>query len=73
MIPRLEGVPITTGSAVAVAEAAGDRVRVSLDDGSTRVADHILLATGYEVDISRYEFLAPQLLTGSRGWAAIRG
>jgi hypothetical protein len=32
------------------------------DYGRQRRVDHVLLATGYRVDISRYEFIAPQLL-----------
>ena len=39
----------------------GDRVKISLDDGSERTADHVLLGTGYRVDVSQYEFLAPEL------------
>ena len=31
-------------------------------DGSQRVAEHILLGTGYSVDISRYRFLSPELV-----------
>jgi hypothetical protein len=40
----------------------GEKVRIRLDDGTERVVDHVLLGTGYRVDISRYEFLAPSLL-----------
>jgi hypothetical protein len=39
----------------------GEKVRIRLDDGTERVVDHVLLGTGYRVDISRYEFLAPGL------------
>jgi hypothetical protein len=35
---------------------------LKLDDGSERRVDHVLLGTGYQVDLSRYEFL-PQDLT----------
>jgi FAD-dependent urate hydroxylase len=61
---RLDTVVVNTGRAVRAVAAADDRVRVGLDDGSERSVDHVMLATGYEVDISRYEFLAPELLTG---------
>jgi hypothetical protein len=37
-------------------------VRVQLNDGSERVFDHVLLGTGYRVDIERYPFLSPQVL-----------
>jgi FAD-dependent urate hydroxylase len=60
--PRLEGVPITTGAEVASAVPAAEGLKVNLDDGSCHQVDHVLLATGYDVDISRYTFLAPELL-----------
>jgi len=44
----------------------GDRVKVRLDDGSERTADHVLLGTGYRVDIAKYEFLAPKLVQSIR-------
>jgi hypothetical protein len=47
---------------VVAAEDSNGAVRVKLDDGSERVVDHVLLATGYDVDIARYPFLDPELL-----------
>jgi hypothetical protein len=44
------------------AKAIGDEVSLKLDDGSERRVDHVLLGTGYKVDISRYEFLSPELV-----------
>ena len=38
-----------------------DAVRLRLDDGSDRTVDHVLLATGYRVDLSNYRFLSPAL------------
>jgi hypothetical protein len=35
---------------------------LNLDDGSDRVVDHALLATGFRVDVSRYGFLSPSIL-----------
>lgn len=35
---------------------------MTLDDGSTREADHILQATGYRIDISRYDFLSKAIV-----------
>ena len=62
LVQRLDDVPIRLGrSVVAVTPSAG-RVRVNLDNGSQRSVDHILLGTGYHVDISKYEFLAPELV-----------
>jgi Pyridine nucleotide-disulphide oxidoreductase len=60
--PRLEDVTITTGRMAATAVPAGEGLDVRLDDGSRRHVDHVLLATGYDVDITRYRFLAPELL-----------
>jgi hypothetical protein len=58
---RLAKVKITIGRSVSQASALGDEVALRLDDGSERRVDHVLLGTGYQVDISRYEFLPPEL------------
>lgn len=60
--PRLANVRITTYRSVASVAAARGGMRLTLDDGSMRQADHVLLCTGYAVDISLYHFIAPQLL-----------
>ena len=60
--PRLEDVTITTGRMAATAVPAAEGLDIKLDDGSRRHVDHVLLATGYDVDITRYRFLAPELL-----------
>jgi len=64
--PRCQRVPISTGRAVISAATFGDRVILKLADGSERRVDHVLLATGYRVDISRYPFLAARLLSSIR-------
>ncbi|MBV9572933.1 MAG: NAD(P)/FAD-dependent oxidoreductase [Acidobacteriales bacterium] len=58
---RLANVKITTGCSVSRAQSIGDELILKLDDGSDRRVDHVLLGTGYDVDISRYEFLPPAL------------
>lgn len=58
---RLAGVKITTSRAVSQASALGNEVALKLDDGSERRIDHVLLGTGYQVDISKYDFLPPDL------------
>jgi len=58
---RLTDVKITTARAVSQARAVGDEVVLKLDDGSERHVDHVLLGTGYQVDLSRYAFLPPEL------------
>jgi hypothetical protein len=60
--PRLGTVTLTTGRNAVEASEEGGRAVVTFDDGSTRTADHVLLGTGYRVDISRYPFLAPALV-----------
>jgi len=58
---RLAAVKITTGRSVSQAKASGNDVAIKLNDGSERRVDHVLLGTGYQVDISRYDFLPPKL------------
>ena len=60
--PRLMEVPITAGRSVVSAARFSNQVRLTLDDGSMREIDHVLLGTGYRVDISRYSFLTSELL-----------
>jgi FAD-dependent urate hydroxylase len=59
--PRLTGVSITMGLRLASAVASGSRLLLRFDDGSDRFADHVLLATGFRVDVSRYSFLSETL------------
>jgi hypothetical protein len=64
---RLEKVRITMERTVAAAEDMGNLgIRLRLDDGSERLVDHVLLGTGYRVDISRYAFVSGELLKGLR-------
>jgi cation diffusion facilitator CzcD-associated flavoprotein CzcO len=60
--PRLEQVPIHAGRHVTHARTLGEQLELTLDNGETSICDHVLLATGYEVDISRYPFLPDSLL-----------
>ncbi len=62
LVQRLHDVPITLGHSVVSAAQGAGRVKVKLDDGTERTIDHVLLGTGYHVDISKYEFIAPELL-----------
>ncbi len=59
--PRIADVPITLGRRVKSAAVAGSQLRLQLDDGTERLVDHALLATGFRVDVSRYPFLSPSL------------
>jgi hypothetical protein len=59
--PRLTDVPLTLGRKIVSAAATGSQLQLSLDDGTNRLVDHALLATGFKVDISRYGFLTQEL------------
>lgn len=61
LVRRLRGVPIRLNRSVTEVGLAGSKVKVRFDDHSERVVDHVLLGTGYRVDISKYSFLAPDL------------
>jgi thioredoxin reductase len=66
LIPRLNNVKISTGRTVVSAKELDCEVQLLLDDGSERRVDHILMATGYRVDIAKYQFLAPALVKAVR-------
>jgi NADPH-dependent 2,4-dienoyl-CoA reductase/sulfur reductase-like enzyme len=66
LIDRLAEVPITTGCTVVQAKPSAAGVQVTLDDTSRRRVDHVVLGTGYRVEISGYGFLAPELVAGIR-------
>jgi len=57
LVQRVGGMRITTGRTVVSAKAKGNGLSITLDDSSTRSVDHILMGTGYRVDIARYGFL----------------
>lgn len=63
---RLNGVAIHTSRRVVAANPSNGGLEVELDDGSRREVDHMLFATGYRVDLSKYDFLAPKLLSEVR-------
>jgi FAD-dependent urate hydroxylase len=74
--PRLREVEIRTGRSVVRAAAEGRELAVTLDDGTRCACDHVLLATGYQVDATRYPFLGPELLRGMRhvdGYPVLNG
>lgn len=61
LVERLKDVRITTGRFAVAAREASGAAHLTLDDGSQRRIDHVVLGTGYKVDIARYDFLAPAL------------
>jgi len=59
--PRLADITMTLGRRVVSAfPEAG--IRAVLDDGSERSIDHVLLGTGYEVDLASDGLLSPDLM-----------
>jgi thioredoxin reductase len=64
--PRCAPIRINTGTAVISASLKGAQVRLKLSDATERHVDHVLLATGYRVDISRYPFLRERTLESIR-------
>jgi thioredoxin reductase len=64
--PRLEGVRISTERQIESIAANGAKVRLELNDGESRIVDHVVLATGYRIDLRRYTFLDPDVLARIR-------
>jgi hypothetical protein len=58
---RLANVKLSAGRTVREVQLIGTEVRLLLDDGSERRVDHVLLGTGYDVNIDRYDFLSADL------------
>jgi hypothetical protein len=65
---RMEGVTIAPGLEVESAAAQGAGVRLRFRDGSANDFEHVLLATGYRIDVSRHRFLDPELVARVRTW-----
>ncbi len=61
--PRFEGVRVIAGQGIVDAKVKGDRIALQLAQES-RDYDHVLLATGYRIDVGRLGVLAPELLNG---------
>jgi FAD-dependent urate hydroxylase len=66
LVDRLQAVPIHLGCCVVSAAVVGESLTVRLNDGTSRSVDHILLGTGYRIDVSKYEFLAPEITRSIR-------
>jgi FAD-dependent urate hydroxylase len=66
LVKRLEHVPIRLGYSVVEASPSGTQVKILLSDGSARIVDHVLLGTGYQVDVSKYDFLSKEITTSMR-------
>ncbi len=59
--PRLQDVRVRTGVSVARAAIAGTGLRLELSDGTIDNVDFVVCATGYRIDISKYQILDSSL------------
>jgi cation diffusion facilitator CzcD-associated flavoprotein CzcO len=64
--PRFRNFSVSTGRTVVSASVRENKVGLKLSDGSYRLVDHVLMATGYRVDVRKYEFLSDSLLSAVR-------
>ncbi len=62
LTPCAEYLPTRTGRFPVQARVEGDRLRVQLNDGTDRSVDHVVLGTGYRVNIALYPFLPSEVL-----------
>jgi len=60
--PRTQNVTFHLGRLVDSVRLQGERLRLQTDDGSEHIVDHVLLGTGYRVNVALCSFLAPALL-----------
>lgn len=73
---RTQHVTVTTNRHAVKAAERGGKVHLQLNDGSERTVDHVLLGTGYKIDIARYGFLSEDLLQRVRtvrGYPVLNG
>ena len=60
--PRVDGrVRITARTSVSAARLTGGRLRLELDDGTSRDVDHLLLGTGYRPSLEKLPFIDASL------------
>ena len=62
LLPRFGDVRITAGVEILAATPNGAGIAVKFDQGSADF-DHVVLATGYRIDIAKLGFIAPELLS----------
>ena len=64
--PQLAAVQMTLDRLVTSCDIQGDKVKLKLSDSSERIVDHVIVATGYRADVSRYKFLDASVTEGLR-------
>ena len=60
--PGFDGIKINAGSRIVSAAAKGQGIELRFEKGETTF-DHVLLGTGYEIDIARLGLFSPDMLT----------
>jgi cation diffusion facilitator CzcD-associated flavoprotein CzcO len=63
---RVRDVPLSLGRRTVDVSRADGRLVLTLDDGAKREVDHVVLGTGFHVEVPRYEFLSSDLVRSIR-------
>ncbi|MGH6665025.1 MAG: NAD(P)-binding domain-containing protein [Pseudolabrys sp.] len=58
--PRLKDIPVDGNRTIVTARKTGNGIALTLDTG-TKHYDHVMLATGYRIDVDKMTLLAPRL------------
>ena len=66
LLKRVAEVRISSGCNATSATVVGDGLKLSLDDGTERLVDHVLLAIGYRVDVRGCPFFDPSVVDAVR-------
>jgi cation diffusion facilitator CzcD-associated flavoprotein CzcO len=61
LVDRTTGVTLSLGRRVVGTERDNGQANLAIDDGSTRRVDHVVLATGYAVDVEREPILGSSI------------
>lgn len=64
--PRIGGVRLSSSRTVVRAELRDDQIGLVLDDASIGTFDHVVLATGFRINLARVPFLTRELLAAVR-------
>lgn len=66
LIERTREVQMEMGCQIRSVTAASGRVQIACQAGQVFEAEHLVLATGFKVDLSKYDFIAPDLFASIR-------
>ena len=64
--PYLAAVRMTLNRFVTSVGIEGDKVRLRLNDSTDRIADHVIVATGYQANVSSYSFFDSSMIDAMR-------